>query len=45
MFSQDLYLKDIKSWHKKFARTYLQLHYGNGVFDNFYLLALDNTKK
>ena len=27
------------------APTYLQPHYGNGVFGNFYLLALDNTKR
>ena len=25
--------------------TYLQPHYGNGVFCNVYLLALDNTKR
>ena len=27
------------------AATYLQPHYGNGVFGNVYLLALDNTKR
>ena len=27
------------------ARTYLQPHYGNGVFGNVYLLALDNTNR
>ena len=27
------------------ARTYLQSHYGNGVFGNVYLIALDNTKR
>ena len=26
------------------APTYLQPHYGNGVFGNVYLLALNNTK-
>jgi hypothetical protein len=27
------------------APTYLQPHYGNEVFGNVYLLALDNTKR
>ena len=27
------------------APTYLQPHYGNGVFGNVYLLDLDNTKR
>ena len=27
------------------APTDLQPHYGNGVFGNVYLLALDNTKR
>ena len=27
------------------APSHLQSHYGNGVFGNVYLLALDNTKQ
>ena len=27
------------------APTYLQPHYGNGVFANVYFLALNNTKR
>ena len=27
------------------ARTYLQPHYGNGVFVNVYFLGLNNTKR
>ena len=35
----------LKINHADIAPTYLQPHYGNGVFGNVYLLALDNTKR
>ena len=42
MFPQDLYLKDIKSWHKKFARTYL-LPLWQWSAGNVYLLVLSSS--
>ena len=44
MFSQDLYLKDFKSWHKKFAQTYLQFPLWQWGASNVYLLVLSSWK-
>ena len=35
--------KIIQGWYT--ATTYLQTHYGNGVFGNVYILALNDTKR
>ena len=43
MLPQDLYLKDIKSWHKKFARTYL-LPLWQWDAGNVYLLVFSSWK-